>query len=83
MSARAPKPLRADTAKVTGDYDTLYWREDPTPTGRPVLIHVKPFRINDEVPTEAEVEAAVNRLLLNKAGIHRHLRAENFKKCLR
>ena len=70
-------------ANFMGDYAALYWREDPTSPGRPVPDHVTPFRINDDVSTEAEVESAVLHLRLNKVGGHTHLRAEKFKKCMR
>ena len=77
--------MRSDMEKVTGDYAALYRQEDPTIPGRPVPIHIRPFRINNDAPTEAtvEVEAAIRRLLLNKAGGHTHLRSEEFKKWLR
>ena len=68
--------------KVTGDYFELYQREDPTLPGRPVTTHVTPFRVNDDIPLDAEVEAAVRQLRLNKAGRHTQVRAEHFKKCL-
>ena len=47
------------------------------------MTHTMLSKINDEVPTEAEVEASVRRLRLNKAGGHTHLRSEHFKKWLR
>ena len=55
VSTRAPKPLWTYMAKVMGDYGALYWREYPDPPGRTVSTHVTPLRINDDVPTEAEV----------------------------
>ena len=58
-SVRAPKSSRKDMSKVMGDYAALYWKEDPTPPGKSVPTHVTPFRVNDNVPLEAEVEAAV------------------------
>ena len=48
--------------KVKKDYATLYKREDPDPTNRLLATHVDPFQINDGVPSEAEVEAVVQRL---------------------
>ena len=47
------------------------------------MTHTILSKINDEVPTEVEVEASVRRLRLNKAGGHTHLRSEHFKKWLR
>ena len=55
VSARAHNPSREDMKKFTGEYTTLYQREDPTPPGRPVTTYVKPFRVNEDVPLEAEV----------------------------
>ena len=65
-------------AKVTKDYVTLYQKEDPDPPGRPLATHVEPFQINDEVPSEAEVDAEVRLLHPHKEGGHTHLRAEHF-----
>ena len=70
-------------ANFMEDYAAIYRREDPTPPGRPVPDHVTPFRINDDVSTEAEVESEVLRLRLNKVGGHTHLRAGHFNKWLR
>ena len=65
-------------AKVTKDYDTLYQREDPDPPGRMLATHVDPFYINDDVPSETEVKAAVRCPHPHKAGGHTHLRMEHF-----
>ena len=51
-------------------------------SGRPVPTHVTTFRINENVPTEGEVEASVQRLRLHKAGGHPHFCAEHFNKCI-
>ena len=72
--------MQVDTVKITGDYYTLYRRDEPNPPGRPVPTHVTPFRVNDGFPLEVEVEAAVRRLRLNKTGRNTHLYSENFKK---
>ena len=66
-------------AKVTKDYATLYQQEDPYPPVRLLSTHVDPFQINDNVPSEVEVESAVQCLRPHKAGNHTHLRAEHFK----
>ena len=42
--------------------------------------HNIPLRVNDDNPLEAEVEAAVRRLRINKADGNTHLRDEHFKK---
>ena len=47
-----------DMAKVTGDYATLYRREEPPPSRIPVPTHVIPFRVNDDVPTGGGVVKA-------------------------
>ena len=72
-----------DLEKVYMDYAVLYCREDPPPTGIPFPNHVAPFKIDNRVPTEAEVETAVCRLRLNRAGVHMHLRSEQFNTWLR
>ena len=51
-SARAQKSLQADMYKVTGDYTEMYQREEPTPPGRVVPTHVKPFGVNGGVKLE-------------------------------
>ena len=79
-SARAPIPLQADIENFAGDYAALYRQEYPTLPGRPVQTHVTYFRVNYNVPSEADFEAAVWKLRLNKAGGRTHLRAEHFKK---
>ena len=79
-SARAPNPSWVDMDKVTGYYAALYRREDLTPPGGPVMTHVMSFMIKDDVPTEADVEAAVRCLCQNKAGVHMQLRSDNLKK---
>ena len=79
-SAWAPKPSRTDMEKVRGYFQTLYHREEPHTPGLPLATHVNPAKVNDKIPSEAEVEAAVQRLLPRRAGGHTHLCAEHFKK---
>ena len=67
-SARQPNTSLKDLKKVSGDYAALYQREEPSPTRRPVPIHVVSFQIDDRVLTEAEVEAAVRLLRVNRVG---------------
>ena len=55
MSVRAPNPSGADMEKFTGDYATLYRREEPTTPGRPGPTHITPFKVNYNIPSEAEV----------------------------
>ena len=67
----------------TEDHAELYQTEDPIPPGRQVSTHTIPFKINDDVYTEADVDVAVHRLRLNKSGSHTHLREYYFKTWLR
>ena len=46
-----PNPSRADLAKVSRDYYTLYQRDYPSPPGRPLPIHISPFQIEDGLPS--------------------------------
>ena len=48
--------------KVRGILHTLYQREDPNPPGLPVETHVDPVKVNEKIPSEAEVEAEVRCL---------------------
>ena len=75
---RAPKPSRAEMAKVTGDYAALHCQEELTTPRIPVPNHVTPFRVNGNLPSEEEVKAAVQLIRLNKAVGHTHLHMEKF-----
>ena len=44
--------------------------------------HIYPFQVNDDTPSEAEVEASVRRLPPFKAGKHTHLHTEHLEKNL-
>ena len=61
--------------KVTKFYDTLYHREDTYSPGQPLATRVDHININDDVPSEVEVGAAVQRLLPHKAHVHAHIHA--------
>ena len=74
-----PNPLLTDMEKVRGRFQYLFQREKPHPPGLSLAIHVEPENMNYEVPSEAEVEAAVRRLLPHRTGGHTHLHAEQFK----
>ena len=54
-----------------------------SPPGSIVPYHATLFSVNDSVPMEAELEAEVKQLRLNKAGRHTHLCTDHFNKCLR
>ena len=51
------------------------------PPGLPLAKNVDLARMKNEIPSEAEVEAAVRRLRPHRAGRHTNLRAEHFKQC--
>ena len=51
MSTRAPNPSRTDMEKVRGDFQTLYQREETHTPGLPLLTHVDPAKLNDEIPS--------------------------------
>ena len=78
-SVRHTNPSRADIEKVSGDYAALYRCKDSSPPGRPILIHIETFQIEDGVPSEVEVEATVRQLNINKAVCHTHLRSKNIQ----
>ena len=65
--------------KVGGDYQTLYQREEPHPLGLPLATHADPSKVNNEIPSEAEMEASVRRLRLHREGGHTRICAEHFK----
>ena len=46
---------RTDMEKVRGEFQTLYQREEPHPPGIPLSTHVEPDKVNDEIPSEAEL----------------------------
>ena len=78
-SARAPNLSQTDMEKVREDFQNLYHMEYPHKPGLPLATHVGPAKVNDEVPSEAEVEAAVRRLRQHREGGHTHFHAEHFK----
>ena len=79
VSVWAPKPSRTDMENVRGNFQNLYHREDPNPPGLPLTTHVNPDKVNDKIPSEAELEAVVLCLRPHRSGGHTHLRAEHFK----
>ena len=78
-SARAPNPSRTDMEKVRGDFQNLYHREETHLPGLTLETHVDPDKVNDEIPPEAEVDAAVLRLCPHRAGSQNHLHTEHLK----
>ena len=78
-SVQTTKPSRADMEKFRVEFQTLYQREEPQLPGLTLGTHVDPAKGNNNIPLEAEVEAAVRRLRPHRAGGHTHLRTEHFK----
>ena len=74
---RGPPPARATLERITAEQTELY-RRVPSP-GENIPINVEPTNIDDSVPTEDEVEAAVKKLRRNRAGGPSRIRAENIK----
>lgn len=77
---RAPRPTREDLAKVSAEYAALYTAEPCQ--GQPVPILVAPVSVNDEIPTEEEIEEAVTRQKTKKAAGPSGMRSEHFKRFL-
>ena len=50
-----------------------YQREEPHPPGLPLATHIDPYKVNVDIPSEANVEAEVRRLRPHRAGGHNHL----------
>ena len=74
---RGPPPARATLERITANQTELYCRVPPP--GEGILIHVEETSIDDSVPMEDEVEAAVKKLRRNRAGGPSGIRAENIK----
>ena len=58
--ARQPNPSRVDLSNISGDYDTMFQSEDPSPLWRPIPIHIEPFQVEDGVTSDVEVKAEVS-----------------------
>ena len=78
-SAWAPNPFRIDMEKVRGGFQTFHHREETHTPGLPLATHIDPAKVNDKIPSEAELEAAIRRLCPHSAIGHTHLRAKHFK----
>ena len=79
-AAKAPPPCYLQLERQTADREELYRRRDPP--GEPIPIHVEPFDVNDEVPPDGEIRAAVKRLSNGRAGGASSMRAEHMKEWL-
>ena len=58
-SAQAPKPSRTDMENFRRNFQTLYQKDEPHSTGLTLATHVDPVKLNNNIPSDAEVEAAV------------------------
>ena len=79
VSVLAPNPSRTDMHNFRGYFQALYQREETHTPGLPLATHVDPDQVNYEIPSEAEVEAAVRCLCPYRAGRHTQIRTEHFK----
>ena len=70
MLGRQPHTSHTDLDKVLGDNVALYHQEEPSPTGRTIPTHTIPFYIDDETPTEGDIEAALRKMTRNREGGH-------------
>ena len=75
--SRGPSPARVTLERITADQTELY-RQVPS-TGEGIPIHVEKHTIDDSVPTEDEIEAAVKKLRRNRAGGPSGIRSEHIK----
>jgi hypothetical protein len=76
-SDRPQRPSRGDLDAVTLERRDLYSRE--LPPGDPIPVLVQPFNISDALPSEAEIAAAVCRLLRGKAPGPSLMHVDHFK----
>ena len=62
---RPPRPSRTDLETITNKFRDHYTEVEPP--GEDIPVHVEPSPVNDEIPTEEEIIAAVSHLHNNKA----------------
>ena len=74
---RPSKPSKEDIEVTQAEYVELYTPREPTEG--PIPLHITPYPINDEPPTEDEVMQSVRKLINNKAAGARGITAENLK----
>ena len=60
-------------------FQNLYQREEPNTPGLPLETHVNPAKVSDNIPSEADVEAAVSRLRPHRMVRNTRLHAKQFK----
>ena len=74
---RGPPPARATLERITAERTEMY-SQVPSP-GENILVTVEPAIIDDSVPTEDEIAAAVKKLRRNRSGGPSRIRAEHIK----
>jgi hypothetical protein len=72
---RPPCLTQLDLQRVTNEYKLLY--QATLPPGDPLNTYITPCQINDELPNESEIAAAVRKLKNVKAPGHSGIRAEH------
>ena len=82
-TGQKPHPSHNDLEKVSGDYVALYQWEDQYPPVQPVTTPVASFGIDDDTPSELEIEVVVRHLHRNRPGGHTHLGEEHLHAWLR
>ena len=74
---RGPPPARATLERITAEQTELYRQVPPQRENIPVT--VDPTHIDDSVPTENEIEAAVKKIRRNRLGGPSRIRTEHVK----
>ena len=74
---RGPPPARATLERITAERTALY--SQVTSPGENIPVTVEPAEIDDSVPTEDEIAAAVTKLRRNRSGGPSQIRAEHLK----
>ena len=74
---RAPPPVRATLERITAERVNLY-SYMPSP-GENIAVTVRPVKVYDSVPTEDEIEEAVNNMQRKRSGGGAGMRAEHLK----
>ena len=74
---RGPPLARATLERITTERTELY-SQVPSP-GEKILVTVEPAIIDDSVPTEDKIAAAVKKLRRNRSGGLSRIRAEHIK----
>ena len=72
---RGPTPARATLERITAERTELY--SQVTSLGEKIPVTVEPKLIDDSVPTEGEIVAAVKKLRRNRLGGPSRIRAEH------